>query len=375
MTGNGEERPPYAPAAQDAVARALADLRRGLIVGIASGAGVLPVLAAERADDVRLAALRALGGGSLCVILSHTRAATLKIALYTPGAVAVPLRPGDGPTVIRHLADPASDLVAPMLGPFKARRDPLPAAAPAAIALAKQAALLPALVAPLAAGDDVGPRMRAAGLLVIADSDIDSFAKRSAEGQERIVAADVPLADAPRTRIVAFRPAGGGAENLALVVGDLDLSKPVLVRLHSECFTGDLLGSLKCDCGEQLRGAIAKMAAEGSGVLLYLAQEGRGIGLLNKLRAYALQDQGFDTVEANERLGFNADERDFSAAAAMLKALGISEIRLLTNNPDKLAQLSELGIRVVERVPHAFAANPHNARYLATKAQKSGHQL
>ena len=149
----------------------------------------------------------------------------------------------------------------------------------------------------------------------------------------------------------------------------------MLTRLHSECFTGDLLGSLKCDCGQQLRGAIAEIAAAGGGILLYLAQEGRGIGLVNKLRAYALQDQGFDTVEANERLGFEADERLFLPAAEMLRRLGFAKVRLMTNNPDKVAALAGFGIEVVERVAHAFPANDHNAFYLSTKARKSGHIL
>jgi GTP cyclohydrolase II len=149
----------------------------------------------------------------------------------------------------------------------------------------------------------------------------------------------------------------------------------VLARLHSECFTGDLLGSLRCDCGQQLRGALALMAERGGGVLLYLAQEGRGIGLINKLRAYRLQDEGFDTIEANERLGFEADERLFEAAAEMLRELGYARVRLLTNNPDKVAALGRLGIEVVERVGHAFPASNHNEAYLATKRRRSGHYL
>jgi GTP cyclohydrolase II len=147
------------------------------------------------------------------------------------------------------------------------------------------------------------------------------------------------------------------------------------VRLHSECFTGDLLGSLRCDCGDQLRGAIAEIARAGSGVLLYLAQEGRGIGLVNKLRAYQLQDDGFDTVDANEQLGFDADERVYLPAAEMLRQLGFERVRLLTNNPEKVAAMTRCGIGVVERVPHVFPANGHNERYLRTKATRSGHWL
>jgi GTP cyclohydrolase II len=147
----------------------------------------------------------------------------------------------------------------------------------------------------------------------------------------------------------------------------------VLARSHSECFTGDLLGSLRCDCGDQLRGAIAAIAAAGGGVLVYLAQEGRGIGLVNKLRAYRLQDAGLDTVDANLQLGFDADERVYQPAAEILRQLGFDAVRLLTNNPEKVKALAAAGITVAERVPHAFPANDHNRAYLDTKAVKSGH--
>jgi GTP cyclohydrolase II len=167
----------------------------------------------------------------------------------------------------------------------------------------------------------------------------------------------------------------GGREHLAIVVGDPPRGQPVLTRLHSECLTGDVLGSLRCDCGEQLRGALQVIAEAGAGVLLYLAQEGRGIGLINKLRAYCLQDQGFDTVDANLRLGFEADERLFTVAATMLNRLGFVKVRLLTNNPAKVDSLENLGIVVTERVPHAFPANPHNAHYLEAKRKRSGHYL
>ena len=146
----------------------------------------------------------------------------------------------------------------------------------------------------------------------------------------------------------------------------------MLIRLHSECFTGDLLGSLRCDCGVQLRGAIAEIAKQGSGVLLYLAQEGRGIGLVNKLRAYELQDDGFDTIDANEQLGFDADERIYAPAATMLARMGIKRVRLMTNNPQKISQLERYGIEVAERVAHSFPANGHNENYLRTKAERAG---
>jgi GTP cyclohydrolase II len=178
----------------------------------------------------------------------------------------------------------------------------------------------------------------------------------------------------PPTQIVAFRASDDGQDHVALVVGAFG-GVPPLVRLHSECLTGDVFGSLKCDCGPQLKEALHIIGASGGGVLLYLRQEGRGIGLANKLRAYALQDRGLDTVDSNRRLGFSDDERDYGHAAAMLRALGIDEIRLLTNNPDKVAGLGTYGVKVVERVPHHMPANPHNADYLAAKRKKSGHLI
>ena len=147
------------------------------------------------------------------------------------------------------------------------------------------------------------------------------------------------------------------------------------MRIHSECFTGDLLGSLRCDCGPQLKGAIHRMGEAGAGVLLYLAQEGRGIGLVNKLRAYAMQDRGLDTLDANRALGWGADERNFLLAATMLEAIGIARVRLLTNNPEKIASLSALGIEVVNRESHTFAPNGVNDHYLATKAARFGHMF
>lgn len=164
-------------------------------------------------------------------------------------------------------------------------------------------------------------------------------------------------------------------EHLALTMGDLASAKSILVRVHSECFTGDVLGSRRCDCGEQLQRSLAMVAKEGLGVVLYMRQEGRGIGLLEKLRAYNLQDQGYDTVDANLMLGHEADERDYTLAACMLEELGIRSIRLMTNNPDKIAALKEKGIDVVERIPLEVPANTDNASYLLTKLKRMDHQL
>lgn len=172
-----------------------------------------------------------------------------------------------------------------------------------------------------------------------------------------------------------FEEAGTGKEHVALVLGDLAGDEPVLVRLHSECLTGDTLFSLRCDCGFQLEAALEAIAKVGRGALLYLRQEGRGIGLINKIRAYRLQDGGADTVEANEQLGFPADARDFRIARGMLGELGVSKVRVMTNNPRKVDTLKRVGIEVVERVPLEVGRNPHNTRYLDTKSEKLGHML
>ena len=187
--------------------------------------------------------------------------------------------------------------------------------------------------------------------------------------------AQLPLAAAPDAQIVMFRTEGGDENHFAIIVGDGDAQSAPLVRLHSQCVTGDVLGSLKCDCGPQLQTALSHMAQNGGGILLYLAQEGRDIGLMNKIRAYGLQDNGHDTVDANHRLGFATDERVFIPAAAMLRQFGISAVQLMTNNPDKVAQLGKFGIDVQKRVPLSLEANPHNADYLATKRDKTGHLL
>ena len=189
-----------------------------------------------------------------------------------------------------------------------------------------------------------------------------------------LVAARLP------TRFGAFTihaPAEGPEERVpvALTMGDLRAAAAPLVRLHSECLTGDALHSLRCDCGFQLDAALAMIAAEGAGALLYLRQEGRGIGIVNKIRAYALQDAGADTVEANEQLGFRADQRDYGDAVRLLRALGLERVRLMSNNPRKVDALTAAGLVVVERVPMHFGRNPHNEGYLSTKSGKLGHWL
>ncbi len=236
----------------------------------------------------------------------------------------------------------------------------MPKCAEAALDLARSAGLLPALW--VIDGKDAAISVSA-----------ETIAREDRRPEVELVArAKLPLEDMPDTQIVAFRASDDGQEHVALLIGAPG-GKPPLVRLHSECLTGDVFGSLKCDCGPQLKEALRIIGAAGGGVLLYLRQEGRGIGLANKLRAYALQDRGLDTVDANRRLGFADDERDYVHAAAILRALGIGEVRLLTNNPAKVRGLETAGITVAERVPHHMPANPHNADYLAAKRKKSGH--
>lgn len=316
------------------------------------------MLAAETISPRRRASIK---GGLLAI--SHARAETLKIRLYTPEVVALPLGKMDVPT-IRAIADPTADLATPLKGPFAARRSKLPRAFAAAVKLAKLAGLLPAAVL-----------YRGEARTKLPPETVFAYEADAVNALRLTVRARVPLEGAEHAELAAFRAGDGGPEHFAILIGNPPTGKPVLTRLHSECFTGDLLGSLKCDCGQQLRGAIHTIAESGGGVLLYLAQEGRGIGILNKLRAYVLQDQGFDTVEANLRLGFEADERLYAVAARMLTLLGYASVRLLTNNPEKVAGLAAAGIQVVERVRHAFPENPHNRAYLRTKAEKSGHLL
>jgi GTP cyclohydrolase II len=201
-----------------------------------------------------------------------------------------------------------------------------------------------------------------------------------ADTLNRISTTRVPLAGAEDSRIILFRSPGLAIEHLALLIGAPEQQKSPLVRLHSQCVTGDLLGSLRCDCGPQLRGAVSQLGKEtldgaSGGIILYLAHEGRAIGLVNKLRAYQLQDDGLDTVDANLALGFAMDNRYYRVAAAMLKQLGINNIRLMTNNPDKLAALEQAGISVAERLPHIVGINSHNHSYIEAKRSKSGHFL
>jgi GTP cyclohydrolase II len=347
-----------------AAARAVDALRRGWVVSIGDGARAISVLAIETADDVRLADFDPDKRAD--ILLSPSRAETLhitnQIAADPAHAVYIARAPWLTLPLARALADPALDLAHPFKGPFESRPNTAPEPCDAALELARHAGLLPAFYVLEGAHAD-------ATQITPADLIMHDDATRLA-----IVArARLPVSVAEHAEIVAFRSPELALEHVALVIGAPN-GQPPLVRLHSECLTGDVLGSLKCDCGPQLDAALRLIAESGWGILLYLRQEGRGIGLINKLRAYELQDQGFDTVDANLRLGFAVDARDFGVAARMLSLLGQNHIRLLTNNPAKAARLEAGGI-TVERVTHALPANPHNRAYLMTKRDRTGHVL
>ncbi len=338
--------------------RAIAALRAGRTVRL----GRLTILSVETATQAMLDLADPQGRAPL--LLSGHRARALSLSNEREAAneaqpVEIRRTGWLDLAAARQLADPAQDVERAPIGPLEAVPVEHPDCASAALALARRAGLLPALW--LVEGDvsvDLGPEMLGP--------------EASGPAATIVARARLPLDGLPPSQMVAFRDPASGEEHVALVVGAF-AGKPPLVRLHSECLTGDVFGSLKCGCGPQLREALRIIGNEGGGVLLYLRQEGRGIGLANKLRAYALQDQGLDTVDANRRLGFADDERDYGMAAAMLRALGIDRVRLLTNNPSKIEGMAREGIEVVERVAHHMPTNPHNADYLEVKRKRSGH--
>jgi GTP cyclohydrolase II len=347
-----------------AVRAAIAMLRSGRPVRI-EGSRPVAVAAVETASAELLGLLDP--GHEARLLISGERAAALKLANERDAAdpaapVVIERAPWLDAATALAIADPGRDLDRGPIGPLQPVAADAAEASRAGLILARLAGLLPALwLLPASPGQ--------------AAVSVDEIIDEQAHPRVEILArASLPLDGLPPTQIVAFRGSDDGQDHVALLVGAFG-GEPPLVRLHSECLTGDVFGSLKCDCGPQLKEALRIIGDSGGGVLLYLRQEGRGIGLANKIRAYALQDRGLDTVDANRRLGFADDERDYGHAAAMLRALGIERVRLLTNNPAKVAGLEAAGIAVAERVAHQMPANPHNADYLATKRKRSGHLL
>ncbi|MEP2103349.1 MAG: GTP cyclohydrolase II [Parasphingorhabdus sp.] len=343
-------------------ARAIDALRRGWPIGVETDQGTLNLLPVETVDlDAYLSTQ-----SQVTLLISSSRADTLKLLNQRAAAdpalpVQISLTDGVSAAEIIAITDPVLDMRHPMKGPFRSEELTHPEAAKAAMELARQGGLLPAF---LVVDETAEDRLQTEDVAAYADSDaliISAHAK-------------LPVAANTQAHIYGFRSEADSTDHVALVVGERDDTTPV-VRLHSECLTGDVLGSLKCDCGPQLHAALDQMSEANWGVLLYLRQEGRGIGLINKLRAYALQDQGFDTVDANQRLGFAIDARDFSIAARMLDLLNIPAVKLMTNNPEKVEGLEDCGISVEKRLPVKIAANPHNEYYLDTKRDRTGHKL
>jgi 3,4-dihydroxy 2-butanone 4-phosphate synthase/GTP cyclohydrolase II len=389
---------------------AIEDIRQGKIVVVVDAAdreneGDLTI-AAQFATPEAVNFMTKEGRGLICLCLTEERCDELGLRQMTERnetpygtafTVSVEAREGvttgisapDRSRTIQVAVDPrskAEDLVQPgHVFPLRAREGGVLMRAgqtEAAVDLARLAGLIPAGVVceimnedgTMARVPDLIPYCERHGLKLVTVADLIEYRRRHEQLVERMTTVQMPTAFGDFTA-VAFRETLTGKHHIALVKGDVDGADDVLVRVHSECLTGDVFHSLRCDCGEQLEQGLAQIAAEERGVLLYMAQEGRGIGLLNKLRAYELQENGFDTVEANLELGFQPDMRDYGIGNQILADLGLSTIRILTNNPKKITGIEGYGLTVVEQVPIETAPTPQNARYLATKRDKLGHKL
>src|SRR5947207_2016037 len=348
------------------VKRGLAEFRSGRpVVFSARSTKFLIALPVDGLDEARLHAFEHLCAPAVLRLVVTARRARA-LGIESNGPVALKLANGVGAAAIYSLvADADADEGAELDGPADER-------AAAAIELAKIAQRLPALlIADLASPTAA---LIEPPLVVVGSEAVMKFRRDDVHSLEIAGEAKVPLQGGLSTRFVVFRDAVGGG-SVAVIVGTPDFSKPVPVRLHSACLTGDVFGSSRCDCGDHHRLATTRLNEEGGGVILYLEQEGRGLGLANKMRAYALQDAGLDTVDANTTLGFDDDERDYGKAARMLQRLGCTRIYLMTNNPAKLNGLSGLGIEVVGCKPLHAPINAHNRRYMTAKAMRAGHKL
>ena len=350
------------------VSRIYTDLRLGIPVVIQADEAYL-VSPVETLNQQRFEFIRSWLE-DLRLVISSRRAKTLKMSSYDNSLARIKVPADRNLEWLQAVADPSKDLTYGIKGPFLQMRGGDTRVENLGLLLSKSVELLPAILT----GNLKTSKMKTDNLTVIEIKDLISFFEKEPISRE-VISARLPTETAKSGKLHVFRPELAGPEHYAMEYGKIDRTCTVLVRIHSACFTGDILGSLKCDCGAQLGGAMSQISKNGSGILLYLNQEGRGIGLANKMRAYALQDEGFDTVEANHRLGFEDDERDFQIGASILKELKIPSIRLMTNNPRKIQILEENGVNVSARVALVVEENKFNTHYLGTKATKSGHLL
>jgi GTP cyclohydrolase II len=336
---------------------------------VLEGNAALLAMAAETVTTASLDDFRNLADGPPVLVLAAGRASHLgRRSTATPDRlVAFALPECLSAPALRGLADPTLPQLVQQL-PQAMRYPPL---SDSAVTLAKGAGLLPALLVSELSQQRAGDARQDGCLVVPVEKVIPHLAQRPT--MVRLAEARLPISTAPDARVIVYRNLNDGLETVAVVVGDLRTAEAPVVRVHSACFTGDLLGSLRCDCGPQLQQALEIIAAEGAGILLYLPQEGRGIGLANKLRSYVLQDLGLDTLEANHALGWESDARSFEAASVILKDLGSTRIRLLSNNPEKVSSLARFGIQVQSRLGHTIPPNGTNDRYLETKRTCCGH--
>lgn len=345
--------------AQTNVERSLAELRSGRPVVIEDGADRTLVTGVEDLDPERCAALDRVAGGQGRLILPAARLRRLSLDRPQGGAIALP--------IIAWAR--VESLALKVDGRIDAPVSPTTAVDEAALELARLALIAPAVVVvPLSGDVEVD-----GSVLAVSSEAIHQFRLARVRDLKIVSRAPVPLEGAPQTEFVVFRGGEGLRDQVAIIVGKPDLAEPVAVRLHSACLTGDLFGSLKCDCGDQLRDTVRRMAVGEGGILLYLDQEGRGNGIANKIRAYKLQAQGYDTYDADEMLGFDLDQRRFDFAGEMLRQLGVRHVRVITNNPAKVAALRNAGLEVVSEQRVLGRATAENVRYLASKRDRAGH--
>jgi GTP cyclohydrolase II len=353
----------FGAAEEIAIQRGIAEFQAGRPVVIANADDVIVALPVDGLTEATCGAFKALCA-PMPLRLAVTARRAQVMALDAAGPVLIAVAPGDTRDTIWALAAGLDCERRPVAGAAGK-------AAIRAIELAKLAQRLPAL---LVADARAMPASVLAQMIAVDADAMAQFRDNILDTLEIVSEARIPLSDGVTARFCVFRDAVGSSP-VAIILGEPDFTRPVNVRVHSACLTGDVFGSLRCDCGAQLKLAIAQLSETGGGIVLYLEQEGRGLGLANKMRAYMLQDDGLDTMDANMMLGFDDDERNYGVAARMLKMIGVSRVQLLTNNPGKLEALSEGGVEVCARIPLHTPINPENRRYLATKAARAGHWL